>query len=96
MKWTRLFVIAAVAAGSMAVAPVASAEESCVGEEGTFVLCVEPTGGEITSVCIYAGGTTCETVTVPGPEVTRCDHYDGPGRPSVIEVVTAAVCNALT
>lgn len=96
MKRLRLFVVTAMAVGSLAMAPAASAEEACFGEEGTFVLCVEPTGGEVTSVCVYTGGTTCETVTVPGPEVTRCDYYGGGGRPGVYQLVAAAVCNALT
>ena len=76
MKRVRLLVVAAIAVGSMVVAPAASADESCVGTEETVVLCVEPTGRTLYSDCIYTGGDTCMPVSVPGPDVTRCKILD--------------------
>ena len=73
MKRMRLFVLGAVAVGSLATATAASADENCVGAEGTAVFCVEPTGGTYYSTCVYTGGDTCDPVVVTGPYVTRCD-----------------------
>lgn len=73
MKRLRLFVVAAVAVGSMAVAPAASADQNCVGAEGVAVVCVEPTGGTYLETCVYTGGDECKPVVVVGPTLTRCD-----------------------
>lgn len=75
MKGKRLFVVAAMAVGSLAIAPAASADQNCVGAEGLAVVCVEPTGGTYYSTCVYTGGDTCEPVDVVGPYFTRCDVF---------------------
>ena len=73
MKRMRLLVVAAVAVGSLAIAPAASADQNCVGAEGVAVFCVEPWGGTYFSTCVYTGGDTCDPVVVTGPKFTRCD-----------------------
>jgi hypothetical protein len=97
MKRLRLFVVAAVAVGAMAVAPAASAQtldENCVGAEGVLVLCVDPTGRVIYSTCVYTGGTSCQPVSVPGPDFTRCDI--GPNNPpSLLMEVIEGLCESL-
>ena len=73
MKSLRLLSVGVLAAGLMAIAPAASADQNCVGAEGVAVVCVEPTGGTYYSTCVYTGGDTCEPVVVVGPNFTRCD-----------------------
>jgi hypothetical protein len=96
MKRVRLLLAAAVAVGTMAVAPAASAqaEGNCVGAEGQLVVCVEPTGQTLFETCVYAGGEDCTPVVVPGPLVTRCDANDHPK--AVVWVIVRAVCDAIT
>jgi hypothetical protein len=76
MRRARFLLAAVVTASLVAVAPAASADESCVGTEETVVVCVEPTGRTLYSDCIYTGGDTCTPVSVPGPDVTRCKILD--------------------
>jgi hypothetical protein len=83
---------AAVVASSLAVAPPASAAENCVGAEGVAVVCVDPTGRVIYSTCVYTGGTTCEPVVVPGPDVTRCDVGSSG---SILRLLIQLVCEPL-
>jgi hypothetical protein len=63
----------AVVLGALGIAGPAHAE-NCVGTQNIFMICVEPTGGELYRDCIYTGGDTCEEVVVPGPVVTRCGN----------------------
>ena len=94
MKRLRLLLVAAVAVGSLAVAPAASAAVSCVGAEGVTVFCVDPTGRVVYSTCVYTGGSTCTPVAVPGPDFTRCDI--GPNNPqSLLIEVIEALCEGL-
>jgi hypothetical protein len=88
------FVVAAMAVGALAVTPAASAQESCVGAEEVLVLCVDPTGRVVYSTCVYTGGTSCQPVSVPGPDFTRCDI--GPNNPpSILMEVIEGFCESL-
>ena len=65
MRLARPLVAAALAAGSLLLAP--SANAACVGTQSTAYVCVTPptlTQQHLTE-CVYAGGDTCENVTVP-------------------------------
>lgn len=94
MKRLRLLVGAAIVVGSVAVAPAATAAESCVGAEGVAVVCADPLGRVLYGTCVYTGGSTCEPVTVPGPDMTRCDI--GPNNPpSLLMEMIEALCEGL-
>lgn len=94
MRRVRLLLAAAVVTGSLAVAPAATAAENCVGAEGVTVLCVDPLGRVLYGTCVYTGGSTCTPVTVPGPDMTRCDI--GPNNPpSLLMEVIEALCEGL-
>lgn len=63
---TRTLLAAALAAGAAFVASPA-AEAACLGEQSTFYVCATtpmPNVGS-TTYCVYAGGDTCEPVSVP-------------------------------
>ena len=65
----RLWAGCLIAAASLAVAPVASANPLCVGTQSTVVQCVDPTGGQPIEDCIYVGPPPCIPVSVPTPYV---------------------------
>jgi hypothetical protein len=91
MRRLRLLVVAAVAAGVMAVAPAAQADDSCFGAEGILVVCAELT--TIYTTCVYAGGDTCTPVSVPGPEVTRCEGGDSDK--ALLPIIVRAACGVI-
>lgn len=95
MKGTRLLAAAALTAGLMAVAPAASADENCVGAEGTLVVCVDPLGQTIYDTCVYTGGEECTPVSVPGPVITRCDGPPTGDPKAVVAHVIAAACDVI-
>lgn len=61
---------------TIALAGPAAAQPLCVGEQGVFALCVDPTGSGRT-VCIYAGPPPCMQVTIPIP-TWWCEGSLGP------------------
>ena len=61
----KTLVVLAVVAGSLGIAPAASA--ACVGTAATVVVCVNPTGGTLYTDCVYVVNPPCIPVTVPGP-----------------------------
>lgn len=95
MKGTRLLAAAALAAGLMAVAPAAAADENCVGAEGLMVVCVDPLGRTIYDTCVYTGGEECTPVSVPGPMVTRCEGIPDTDPKALIPAIQKAVCDVI-
>ncbi|HEV2889451.1 MAG TPA: hypothetical protein VGX28_03675 [Frankiaceae bacterium] len=60
--------LAALAAGTLLAQP-AGASTRCVGEQAIFYACVvtPSVGVGSTPLCVYTGGSSCQTVDVPVP-----------------------------
>lgn len=70
-KRATLFGAGVLMAGTIFTASPAMAQTTvCAGTAGTVVVCTNPTGGTVTSDCVYLGPPPCMNVTVPGPTLS--------------------------
>lgn len=61
--------------GSLEVCVPVELAPTCVGTDGTIVVCGDPDGATYISDCVYWGPPSCTQVTVTGPTVWCAGKY---------------------